>query len=258
MLEFKNVSYGWKANEPLQKGIDFHLQRGGILAVLGSNGCGKSSLMSIFTNPDMLLGGTILIDGRNFRDFSGRKLFSVMSLVAQNSSVVYPYTVLEFVLTGWFPWLGIMGVPGKREISSTEDVLNRIGIGDWSNRLITTLSGGEFKLVQLARAMVGERKILILDEIDSALDFANQIKLTDILCSFAEKGGSIVLITHNPNLPLVLRSDALIMSKSIPFIYGSAEEVIVPDILEKYFNVRVGQITGGDTGCRQIMPLMHL
>lgn len=257
MLEFKNVSYGWKEHEPLQRELSFHLQKGGILSVLGGNGSGKSSMLSVFTNPAMLSAGDILINGTEFRSLSGSRLFSQLAVVAQKASAVYPFSVLDFVLTGWFPWLGIMGSPGKKEISGARDILCRIGIGDWESRIVTTLSGGEFKLVQMARAMVGDRRLLLLDEVDGALDFANLVRLTDILSTFTENGGSIVLVTHNPNLPLTLDSDVLIFSRNLPWVLGRAAELIVPDILEKYFRVKVGQVISTETGCRQIIPHMH-
>lgn len=257
MLEFKNVSYGWKDCEPLQRELCFHLRKGGILSVLGGNGSGKSSMLSVFTNPSMLSTGDIMINGAEFKNLSGRGLFSQLAVVSQNASAVYPFSVLDFVLTGWFPWLGVMGTPGKKEISGARDILRRIGIADWENRIVTTLSGGEFKLVQLARAMVGDRRLLLLDEVDGALDFANLVRLTDILCAFTENGGAVVLVTHNPNLALTLDSDVLILSRNLPYMLGRAADLIVPDILEKYFCVKVGQMISSETGCRQIIPHMH-
>ncbi len=254
MLEFNDVSYGWSKDQILQQHLNLQLTEGTITTVLGCNGCGKSSLFSIFAQPRLLLGGSVCVMGHDMRDLSLRELFSKMAIVAQNTSITYPYSVLEYVLTGWYPWLGLMGSPDKSQRLAAVAVLQRLGIDSWQARTINTLSGGEFKLVQLARALIGDRRIILLDEIDSALDFANQMRLIQHLRRLEQSGAVVMLISHNPNLALTLKSQVLLLSSHLPYQFGSAEHIVNPHILSQYFGVNVGQIEDPASGYRQVIP----
>lgn len=255
MLEFVGVEYGWSPQAPLQHDLSLRLRPGSFITVLGGNGCGKSSLFSVFSDRSMLLGGRILIEGVDMTAMTPRQLFSRMAVVAQNVAAVYPYSVLEYVLTGWFPWLGMFRTPGPQQRRDAQEVMERLGIASWSEHPVTALSGGEFKLAQLARAMTGGRRLLLLDEVDAALDFSNQVRLADLLRDFAASGGAVMLITHNPNLPLALKSEVLLLSKTLPWRLGPAGELVVPGTLEEYFGVRVGEIRDRQSGLRQVIPL---
>lgn len=237
MLSFDRVSFG--RGRALIRELSFGLRAGEILAVMGPNGCGKSTMLAIFAERSLLLGGMVSLGGRSIGDMSQREIFSLLALASQNGIPACPCTVEDYVLAGWYPRLGLMGVPGRRERDDCRRVMEQIGILQWASRRADALSGGEFKLVQLARAMTCGRRLLLLDELDSSLDFANRIRIATLLRRFAAGGGAVLMITHSPEQARDTADRILLLSPELPPLEGSPEEALASEILGRYFGVRI-------------------
>ncbi len=239
MLSFRNVSYGWNKDNLLQQHLSFDLKKGSITCVLGTNGCGKSSLFALLSGATLFFTGKIECVGSDFASLTSKERATNISVISQSTPERHSLTVLSYVLTGWYPFLGFLSHPSKKEFDLSITNLKKLGIYHWKDRFIEELSGGEFKLVQLARALCGNRPILLFDEVDATLDLANKIKLMKLIKDLALSGTSILMITHDPNLALALHSKVLMLGKHQESLFGDATEIITPNNLSKYFGIKV-------------------
>lgn len=213
LLEVKNVCF-WRfaglQKLHILKNISFSLQAGEILSILGCNGAGKTTLIKC------LLGflkseGQIFLQGQDIARL-GRSMWEQIAYVAQNKGAVLPISALEMVVLGLNS--AIRFKPSKEHFMQASATLAELGIAHLSEKNCATLSGGELQMVLFARALVKRPKILILDEPESNLDFANQKMILDTLKNLAKQGCAIVINTHFPAHALFLSHKVLLLSKA--------------------------------------------
>ncbi|MGN1357452.1 MAG: ABC transporter ATP-binding protein [Succinivibrionaceae bacterium] len=253
MLSFSDVSYGWSEKQLLQKNLTFDLKEGSINVLLGTNGCGKSTLFSLLGGERIFHKGDIRCLGRNFADFTIRERATTFGIIGQRPANYGAMNVLSYMQTAWYPFLSIFAHPGAEERRGSLESLEKLGILQWKDRPLQQLSYGEMRLVQLARALVGGRKILLLDEVDSALDFANRIHFSDVIRSLVREGKVVFMITHDPNLALALESQVLLLGKNTPSLFGSSRDVITPENISRFFGVKVIKTRSCNSRIEQIV-----
>lgn len=236
------------------KQASFELEPGEILSILGSNGCGKTTLLKCL---NMLLKpkGHVLVEGVDLKTLSGRDLAMLMGYVPQMHSADFPYKVVDVVVSGRTPKLGF-SIPSKHDYSLAADALDRVGIGDLKDKSYTQLSGGELKLALIARALVQEPKVLLLDEPTSHLDFKNRVLVLKILHEISADGISIVMSEHDPNLASLFSDKVLLMMNKGEIVsYGPSTEVLTPKNIKKVYGLDI-DIFEVD-GSRYIFPKLR-
>ena len=245
MLEFKNVAYGWSGRNILQTGLELSFAGAQVYVILGPNGCGKSTFFNLLQNRGVFHTGEIILDQKNLRQYSPNELARKMIVVGQSCDQNI----------GFYPYLNVFQAPSREHLKQAQDILSFLEIGQWAKRSVSTLSGGEFKQVLLARCLTGERGIILLDEIDLALDFANQIKLIRIIRKLRDSGKCIVLISHNPNIALSLKSSVLLLGQGRPALFGTAESVVTRENLQSYFGINVIETCSSEHNLVQFVPV---
>ena len=255
MLEFKNVAYGWSGRNILQTGLELSFAGAQVYVILGPNGCGKSTFFNLLQNRGVFHTGEIILDQKNLRQYSQNELARKMIVVGQSCDQNISMKVIDFVITGFYPYLNVFQAPSREHLKQAQDILSFLEIGQWAQRSVSTLSGGEFKQVLLARCLTGERGIILLDEIDLALDFANQIKLIRIIRKLRDSGKCIVLISHNPNIALSLKSSVLLLGRGRPVLFGTAESVVTRENLQSYFGINVIETCSSEHNLVQFVPV---
>ena len=254
MLEFKNVSYGWDERHFLQNNLNLKFEERKIYVILGPNGCGKSTFIQLLQNRNVFYKGEILLNQKNLNTFSVNQIARNLICVGQNNDQCINMKVLDFIVTGFYPYLNIFQSPADKHLNEAMRIMESLKIEEWSSRTIASLSGGEFKQVLLARCLTGSRKIILLDELELALDYANQIKFTRTVRQLQESGKCIILISHNPNLALALKSQVLMFGKDLPYLFGDSEGIVTRENLRKYFNIEVIETCNEEHGLVQFVP----
>ncbi|NMC10380.1 MAG: ABC transporter ATP-binding protein [Methanothrix sp.] len=229
----------------------FGLQPGEILSILGSNGCGKTTLLKCL---NMLLKpeGKVLVDNMDLKSLSGRDLAMLMGYVPQMHSPDFPYRVVDVAVSGRTPQLGF-SIPSKRDYELARKALDRVGVGHLADKFYTQLSGGELKLVLIARALVQEPKVLLLDEPTSHLDFKNRVLVLKILREIADDGIAVIMSEHDPNLASLFSDKVLLMMNKGEIVrYGSAKDVLSPENIMKVYGLEIEVFE--KEGARYIFP----
>jgi len=213
VLEVARVSAGYGELSVLRD-VSFEVERGSILALLGPNGCGKTTLLRIIGKLHVASDGTISVEGRDIATMNQHELSRVMASVAQAQRTSFPFSVLDVLLTGRMPYISMMSSPSEADRELCREVLDWFGIGHLERKSVTKLSGGERQLVMIARALAQEPSVLLLDEPTTYLDLRNQVRVLETIRRLAHEQGLTVLMTiHDPNEALAYADRAVLLRK---------------------------------------------
>jgi iron complex transport system ATP-binding protein len=236
-------------------GVTFEARAGELIALLGPNGVGKSTLMRCILGFERSWEGAIRIGGVDARSLSARQLAQQVAWIPQSSAQVFDFTVLELVLMGAAPRLGLLAMPGRAERDEALAVLDSLGIAHLAHRGCGHISGGEYQLALLSRALLQNARVFLLDEPTASLDYGNQVtKGTVRFCQhftaflrLTKALQKVDTIVPSP-LSLVLRhaTRALILSDGTLFADGRPEDVMSAKSLSALYGIGVRRYTVGE------------
>ena len=251
-LEIKDLCFSFDGT-PLLTDVSLTVGRGEVVCLLGPNGAGKTTLLDCVMGFLRPASGHILIDGKELRSYSRPALAEKLSYVPQLHHPSFPYSVREIVKMGCTAAEGVFALPKAEHDARADAALERVGLLRLAERPYTTLSGGELKLVLLARALVQNAPLMILDEPTSSLDFRNEAIFLETLSSLARKEGiGVLMATHSLQHAFYFESRALpvtaaLLRRGSPPLIGSPGELITPETLQAVYGVEaaVGEIKSG-------------
>ncbi len=194
-LSIKNLSIGY-GERKVQENISFSLQKGKIVALMGPNGVGKSTLLKTLMGLLTPLSGQMALDGRDLAAFSVRERAQHLCYMPQLYAPFLPFTVEESILMGRAPYVPLWRWPTGEDIKRLAAVIDELDIKHLAKKECTALSGGEQRMMLLARALLQEPDFLLLDEPATALDSQNEARLITMLQKLTAKGIGIIMATH--------------------------------------------------------------
>jgi iron complex transport system ATP-binding protein len=225
--------------------LSLEIPAGSTTTILGPNGAGKSTLLHLILGILTPASGLILLEQRPRQHYARRELGRLIGLVAQDETSPFNFTVLEYVLLGRAPYLPILQTPGPEDSRIAQRALTTVGMETMAERSVQTLSGGEWQLVMIARALAQQPRILLLDEPTSHLDLSNKGCVLQLMRRLADDGVTVVFTTHEPNLTAV--ADYLIlMRQGQTLAAGPMDLVFTSDNLSQTYDVpvTVAQVDG--------------
>jgi zinc transport system ATP-binding protein len=197
IIEFDNVSFSYETHHVL-KNISLKVQKGEFLALIGSNGTGKTTILKLILDELKPNSGKIKLFNEDIKHF---KDWTKISYLAQNASALvshFPTTVYELVSSHLHPHLGFLKILTKEDKQKVNEVLKIVGMEKYKKHLFSKLSGGQMQKVLLARAIISEPEILILDEPTSALDEKSTVAFYELLRKLANiNNTSVIMSTHD-------------------------------------------------------------
>ena len=196
MLDIKNLNINYGKKQIL-KNINLAFRDSSFNAILGANGAGKTTLFKSILGLIKPISGEIMIENKNIKDINIKQKAKLIAYMPQILDVPFDYSVFDMVAFGFEPHTRIFSKIDKNKIFNILEILH---IQDLSNRGVQTLSGGQKALVLLARCMLQDSKILLLDEPIAYLDIKNQKLLLDIVSKLSKK--TIIINIHDPSLAL--------------------------------------------------------
>lgn len=216
--------------------VSFSLEKGECLAVLGTNGTGKSTLLKCINRILKPQKGTVIIDKCDVKQINQVKLAQKIGYVSQ-SSESFRSTVFDTVLIGRKPY--IKWDVTKKDLDIVNRAIHMLQLEKYSLRYIDELSGGEFQKVLIARALAQEPEVLMLDEPTSSLDLKNQLEVIKIIKKVVKnKNISAVVTIHDLNLALRL-ADKFILLKDGKIFAAGGMEIMTSENIHQVYSVPV-------------------
>lgn len=229
-LEFKYSSHS------VLNGVSFSLEKGECLAVLGTNGTGKSTLLKCLNRILKPQRGNVLIEGNDIQELNRTQLAQKIVYVSQNGSSSRS-TVFDTILLGRKPY--IKWDVTQKDLDIVENVMKMLELEDYSLRYTDELSGGELQKVLIGRALAQEPEILMLDEPTSSLDLKNQIEVINIIKEVVrEKQIAAIVTIHDLNLALRFADKFMFLKGGKVFAAGGME-IMTSENIEKVYSVPV-------------------
>ena len=226
--------------------VDLKLHQGEILGVVGPNACGKTTLLRALAGLQPMARGQLEIDGVPIGQMSRRQMAKQVGYLPQSAEIHWPLSVERIVTLGRLPY----SAPWQPLTSSDRDAVLRAmeltDIAHLAGRPATSLSGGEYMSVHLARLIAGEHRILLADEPITSLDPQHQLKALNTLRESTVDGVGVVIVLHD--LTLAARfCDRIIVIKSGRVVTdGAPNEVLSDEILAHVFGIQAARLTFGE------------
>ena len=234
MIEIKNLSFAYGKQVILDK-VSFTAQSGECVGIMGNNGAGKSTLVTCINRIRIPQSGEVIIDGKPVQQMSRNEMARTIAYVAQKNEMNHA-TVFDCVLLGRKPYIK-WGV-SQEDIDICESVIQRVGLADFQVRCLDELSGGELQKVMLARALVQQPKVLLLDEPTSNLDPRNQYEMMALVQQIArEQGITVLIVIHDLNLALRYCDRFYFLKDHCGYSYGGIE-TITDEIIQDVYGIK--------------------
>jgi len=237
-LEIRDLHFSYRNHEVL-KGLNLTVSDGEMVSLLGRNGAGKTTLMRLIPGFLKATEQSILIDGKPVLQMSLRERASYMAYIPQITRSVFPYSVRTSILMGCSNRLSLLQNPGAKEEQRVEEVIDLLNIRAIADRNMETISGGERQLVLIARALMQDARLLILDEPTSFLDYGNQLLVLERVQELAEQGYSCIYSTHNPDLALSHSTRAVVMKDGVIVFDDRPASLFGTDILSNVYGRKI-------------------
>ena len=238
-FEVINGSFGYGSAAILHD-VSFSLEGNQVLAVLGPNGVGKTTLLKCMMGLLKWNRGETRIDGLAMDTMSHSRIWKRIAYVPQSKGISLSYTALEMVLMGRSARLGLFAQPSREDMAIAEKAMEEVGITFLKDKQCSRMSGGELQMVLIARALCTQPEMLILDEPESNLDFKNQLVILDIVKQLSrERGIAAIINTHYPAHALKIADRALILKRDGSSFYGEAGATITEENMKKAVSVEV-------------------
>ena len=251
-LEFRDVHVELGARGVLT-GVSFVVQPGEVVALLGRNGAGKTTVLRAATRALHVRSGNIELRGQPLASLSRRAMAQHVAVVPQDLHVPFPFSVAELVLMGRAPHQPLLGFESADDVARTRAALERLGIVHLADRSSLELSGGERQLVLLARALVQEPRLLLLDEPTAFLDLSHRSLVLRLVRELAAAGCAALVVSHDLTLTARACDRMLLLHEGAIAEAGAPRDVLNASTLERVFGLDAQVIEGPD-GAPLVVP----
>lgn len=258
MLEARNITINY-GSRPAVSDASLRAEPGQAVAIIGPNGAGKSTLLRALNGTLVPSTGNILLDDQPLRSYARRAVARHIAVVAQESDLRFPVTVMEFVLGGRYAWSTAWGWESERDVEIATAILKETELESFASRLMNELSGGERQRAVLARALATEAKILLLDEPTANLDLAHQATMLRLVRARCHGNGvAAVVVTHDVNLAAEFADRVLLMKNGRVLAAGAPREILTPELLREVFALEVLVDAHPISGAPRVTPVHEL
>ena len=235
MIQLNNITLAF-GERMLINGATTHFECGSMVALLGRNGTGKSTLLRAIAKLGEVTDGEILVDGRNIVDVDIRSFARLVAFVNTERVDVEALSAYDLVAIGRSPYTDWMGRLKAEDRAIIERSMHVAGIEHLADRMVETLSDGECQRVMIARALAQDTPVILLDEPTAFLDLPNRYELCTLLSRLAHDEGKLVIFsTHELDIALSL-ADSIALVDTPSLVHMPTHELITSGRIERLFD----------------------
>ncbi|MFA5880488.1 MAG: ABC transporter ATP-binding protein [Candidatus Margulisiibacteriota bacterium] len=238
LIEFNNVSFSYEKEKELFQNISFKIPENSITGICGLNGVGKSTILKLLLGIYTNYQGDILIKNKNLKEISKKERSLLFSYLGIIEDVHFQLAVLDLVKMGRYPYTNFWGFLTKADSEIINAALKEMDLFDIKNSFVNALSSGEKQRVHLARAIVQQTNVLLLDEPFAHLDLFHTQKMINLLKKkFIDQKTNIILISHDLNLVSHFCNYGILITKQGSVITIDPKQLFDKKIMKEVFNL---------------------
>lgn len=238
ILEIKDLHFGYTKGEEVLHGVTCGIQEGRLTALIGPNGCGKTTLSKCVNKLLTHSSGQVLLKGQDLRHCTRPAIARQIGYVPQISLEAMGGTVIDFILLGRRQYLNWR--LREEDLQAVMDVLEQLNITHLANRGYSELSGGQKQKVLVARALLQKPELFLFDEPTSNLDLKNQLEIMELARKIvSQQGKTAVIVVHDLNMALHYADDVILMQDGRIVEQGAPEKVLSAENIRKVYGVNV-------------------
>lgn len=254
ILKVHNITFSYNSVNVL-KDITFEAGEGEILGILGPNGAGKTTLLRCIFRALIPKQGAVLLNGKDIKALSRIELAKKISVVTQEN-VIAPFTVLETILMGRFPHTTTFKLFDYNTTNLVENVIEKLDLREFLERGLNEVSGGERRRIHIARALIQQPKVLLLDEPTSHLDPNYKLQIMSVIKEFTIENSLVTIVTlHDLSLAARFCDKIILLKEGRIFATGTPSEVLTHENIGKVYKIDVRIVEGENGEILGILPL---
>jgi iron complex transport system ATP-binding protein len=263
LLSAERLSYGYRSARQAAsfelRDVTLEVAKGSLTGLLGPNGGGKTTLVSLLAGVLRAQRGRVLLDGVDITTMSRRQVAKRVAVVPQETHPAFDYTVMEMVLMGRHPHLGLLTLEGPSDIEIAREALAATGTDTLADRNYMTLSGGEKQRVIIASALAQSPDLLLLDEPTASLDLHFQLEIAALLGRLnRERRMTMVLATHDLNLAAALCTDIVMVRGGAVLAQGRTTDVLTSAHIRELYGVEAEVRFHETAGHLTVVPIRRI
>jgi cobalamin transport system ATP-binding protein len=256
MIETQRLCFSY-GETPLFDGIDLSVEKKEMLALIGPNGSGKTTLLRLLSGALAPVSGAVRLKGRSLDSLPARERARLVAVVPQETAMTFDFTVMETVLMGRTPYLGLLGVEGPEDLTAAREAMDRTGTLRFAERLLSRLSGGERQLTLIARALAQAPRLLLLDEPTAFLDIRHRLEIYALLSRLnAEQRLTTIVTSHDINLAARYCRRIVLLKQGRVRADGTPRQVFLEEILSDVYETPLRVMADSASGLPMVVPAL--
>ncbi|WP_027631695.1 ABC transporter ATP-binding protein [Clostridium hydrogeniformans] len=256
MIKSNNLKlcYGEKT---ILNDINLEIEQGKITALIGANGCGKSTLIKSMARILTPKNGNVLMEEKDIFKMSSKDVAKILAMLPQSSSAPEDLTIYDLVKQGRYPYHNLLSFWSKKDEEIVEESLKKMGLINEKDEKLGNLSGGQRQRAWIALALAQDTEIILLDEPTNHLDIKYQLEILNLLKDLNEKEErTIVMVLHDINHALKYAHNIIALKDGEIFAKGHKDSIVDENLIKEVFDVKCRLIDSPVDKCKMCVPFL--